>query len=207
MRDRLHEWISNPSYPQYTIQRSCSHQCKAEPAGLTTKRRENLNDSSKLLNIKPQEHLPRPCFSTSSISCSSSSELHFPFFKSQCNTFKYLQKENITARNIKSCLSKSDHHCTPRLKKSSIPSPLFKGLVPGLNSPLPALGVAPARHFCLDFVPLLLPVLLNCSHQHLCAPDKARTDILTSINPNRPETAAVLFVSCPNLCTKLYRSF
>lgn len=77
--------------------------------------------------------------------------------------------------------------CTPRLSKTSIPNqsfPFFKGLVPGLNSPVPALGVAPAWHFCPDFVPVLLPVLLNCSHQHLCAPDRAGAEILTTINPN-----------------------
>lgn len=126
----LNNWISRnrPHHIRKVAIISTKQSLLVSALGLKI-RGENLNDKflsniyfSKFLKIKPQKHLPRPCFWTSSISCSSSFKLHLPFFTSQCNAFKYLQNENNKVRNIQFCLYSSDHHhILLRLNKPSIP--------------------------------------------------------------------------------------
>lgn len=63
------------------------------------------------------------------------------------------------------------------------------------NVPVSALSIASPWHFCSNFVPVTLSILLNRSQQHLCQSETARVELLISNNPNKPETEAVVLLS------------
>lgn len=180
-------------------------QYKAEPAELSMKEEKTSVTPLNFYRLSHRNtypgHASQPVQSASPLPPSSTC-LSLNSSAILLNTFKM---KILQSGTFNPACKKSDDHCTARLNKASIPNPYLRGWQLAWThrsrhcaSLLPGTSV----RILYQFFPLcfLTAATSICMHQ-------TEQELKSSPVSTQQAWAAVLFASCANLCTKVFRSF